>query len=125
MLRSKIMEKINNCQFLGEKPQKGWECKLGYWGGITSKRYCELCQLHKRDNLDYHKKFKENPSIWWKDFNGSLKPIGGLGDIVYKVVQPIAKTIDKALGTNIKNCGGCKKRREFLNKTFPMNQSSA
>jgi hypothetical protein len=119
------MEKINNCRFLGEKLQKGWECKLGYWEGTTSKRYCELCQLHKRNNLKYHKKFVQDPEIWWKNFNGSLKPPQGIGDIVYNIAQPIAKTIDRVLGTNIKGCGGCKKRRKKLNELLPLNQSSA
>jgi hypothetical protein len=115
------MEKINDCQFLGEQLEVGWECKLGYWNGKTSKRYCELCQLHKRDNLEYHQRFIEGrPNIWWENFDGSLKPVRGVGDIVYNIAQPIAKTIDLVLGTNIKGCGGCKKRRELLNKAFPL-----
>lgn len=114
----KHMEKINNCQYLGEKLEAGWECKLGYWEGSTGRRYCELCRLHKRDNLEYHQKFKEDPLIWWKNFDGSIKPINGLGDMVHRVAQPIAKTIDKIFKTDIENCGGCKKRREFLNKAF-------
>lgn len=48
--------------------------------------------------------------------------IKGAGDVVYKVAQPIAKVLDKALGTNIAGCGGCKKRREWLNKNIPFNQ---
>lgn len=43
----------------------------------------------------------------------------GLGDVVHKVAQPIAKAIDKALGTKIQSCGGCKKRRDALNQAFP------
>jgi len=38
-----------------------------------------------------------------------------LGDAVEKVAQPIAGAIDKVVGTNIKECGGCKKRKEWLN----------
>jgi hypothetical protein len=38
-----------------------------------------------------------------------------LGDAVEKVAQPIAGAIDKVAGTNIKGCGGCKKRKEWLN----------
>lgn len=38
-----------------------------------------------------------------------------LGDKIASVAQPIAKTIDKAIGTNIRNCKSCKKRREYLN----------
>jgi len=117
---SQFMEKINNCQFLETELENRWQCKLGYWDGITGERYCELCQLHKRDNLEYHQEFLKNANVWWKDFNGSLKKPKGLGDIVERVAQPIAKTIDKALGTNIKNCSGCKKRKELLNKAFPL-----
>lgn len=47
------------------------------------------------------------------------EPIRGLGDLVYKVANPIAKAIDRMAGTNIQGCGGCKQRREFLNKTVP------
>ena len=41
-----------------------------------------------------------------------------LGDAVHLVAQPIAGAIDKALGTNIKGCGACAKRREKLNNLF-------
>lgn len=40
----------------------------------------------------------------------------GLGDIVRAIAQPIAKAIDSVAHTNIQNCGGCKKRREILNR---------
>tara|TARA_R110000772_G_scaffold49854_2_gene114825 strand:+ start:2282 stop:2464 length:183 start_codon:yes stop_codon:yes gene_type:complete len=43
----------------------------------------------------------------------------GLGDRVHAIAQPIAGAIDKALGTNIKRCGACAKRREALNNMFP------
>ena len=43
----------------------------------------------------------------------------GLGDRVHAIAQPIAGAIDKALGTNIKGCGACAKRREALNNLFP------
>ena len=41
-----------------------------------------------------------------------------LGDTVHSIAQPIAGAIDKALGTNIKGCGACAKRREKLNNLF-------
>lgn len=41
-----------------------------------------------------------------------------LGDKVHSVAQPIAKVIDKTLGTNIQGCGGCARRREKLNNLF-------
>jgi len=48
------------------------------------------------------------------------KKITGIGDVVHKIAQPIAKSIDRVAGTNIQGCGGCKKRREALNKAFPL-----
>ena len=46
--------------------------------------------------------------------------IRGFGDIIHLAVQPIAKTIDKAMGTNIQGCNSCAKRREILNKLLPL-----
>ena len=43
----------------------------------------------------------------------------GLGDRVEKIAQPIAKVIDRVAGTRIQECGGCKKRKAWLNKHFP------
>ena len=45
----------------------------------------------------------------------------GLGDRVERIVQPLARAIDRVAGTNIQGCAGCKKRREALNKAFPLN----
>ncbi len=43
----------------------------------------------------------------------------GLGDAVASVAQPIARVLDRALGTHIENCGGCKQRRDALNRIVP------
>ena len=43
----------------------------------------------------------------------------GLGDRVEKIAKPIAIIIDQVAGTNIQECGGCKKRKEWLNEHFP------
>lgn len=48
------------------------------------------------------------------------RPVRGLGDIVSKVAQPIARVIDKVAGTDIEHCGGCAKRRDALNNAFPL-----
>jgi hypothetical protein len=48
------------------------------------------------------------------------KKVTGIGDVVHKIAQPIAKSIDMVAGTKIQQCGGCKKRREALNKAFPL-----
>ena len=47
-----------------------------------------------------------------------LRKNRGFGDVVASVAQPIAGAIDKALGTNIKGCGACARRREKLNNLF-------
>ncbi len=44
----------------------------------------------------------------------------GLGDVVENIAQPIARVIDKVAGTSIQKCGACKKRKEYLNKKFPI-----
>lgn len=49
------------------------------------------------------------------------KPVAGLGDIVHKVAQPIAKVVDRLAGTNIQGCGACQRRKEYLNEKFPSN----
>ncbi len=48
-----------------------------------------------------------------------VKPVKGLGDLIYKVANPIAKAIDSVAGTNVQSCGGCAKRREKLNQLVP------
>lgn len=45
---------------------------------------------------------------------------GGLGDIIAKSVSVVAGAVDAVAGTELqakaKRCGGCNKRRQFLNK---------
>jgi hypothetical protein len=52
------------------------------------------------------------------DFEFDTK-LHGLGDVVASIAQPIARVIDRVAGTDIQNCGGCKKRQEALNKAVP------
>jgi len=49
-----------------------------------------------------------------------LQSVKGLGDLVHKIANPIARAIDSVAGTNIQGCGGCAKRREQLNKAIPI-----
>jgi len=50
-------------------------------------------------------------------------PVLGVGDQVERIAQPIAKVIDKVLGTKIQECGGCKRRRDRLNDRFSKRDS--
>jgi hypothetical protein len=54
--------------------------------------------------------------------NQCTKGTRGLGDVVHSVAQPIAKVIDKALGTNVQGCWSCAGRREALNNAMPFNK---
>lgn len=49
----------------------------------------------------------------------SAKKYRGLGDVVAAVAQPIARTIDRHLGTAIEHCVGCAARRRNLNQWVP------
>ena len=43
----------------------------------------------------------------------------GLGDIIEGIAKPIAKVVDVVAGTDLENCGACKKRKIYLNTKFP------
>ncbi len=53
----------------------------------------------------------------------TAKSVKGVGDIVAKLAQPIARSIDRVLGTDIEHCGGCQRRKEKLNKLMPFSGS--
>ena len=38
------------------------------------------------------------------------------GDAVAAIAQPVARVLDAALGTDVQNCEGCKKRQAALNR---------
>ena len=50
--------------------------------------------------------------------NYTINTKNGLGDKVHAIAHPIAGAIDRTLGTNIKGCGACAKRRDKLNNLF-------
>lgn len=52
----------------------------------------------------------------------SSSRVRGLGTVVAAVAKPIARAIDKVAGTNLRNCGGCRKREETLNKILPFSK---
>ncbi len=85
-----------------------------------------------RNNKETANAMKLNPREAWKmnsyspsELDAAINKIHGAGDLIYNIAQPIAKTIDRILGTNIKECNGCKRRRKKLNQLFPIKQSSA
>ena len=44
---------------------------------------------------------------------------GNEGDLVHALAHPIARTLDAILGTDLKNCPACHKRREDWNTAIP------
>jgi hypothetical protein len=119
------MKKIK-CEFLGPPIRGGWVCKLGYGGGRTWTDQCKACLRKGINKKEIVQAIAPRLIDAWKlnlmseiqSFKTEEESRTGLGDIVERVAQPIAKAIDKFLGTNIKECGGCKKRKKFLNELF-------
>jgi hypothetical protein len=65
------------------------------------------------------------PASRWASYVHPDADAGGLvqavkasryGDAVAVVAQPVAKAVDWVFGTDLKNCGDCKQRRETLNR---------
>lgn len=54
----------------------------------------------------------------------SARKYTGLGDVVAAVAQPIARTLDRAVGTRIEHCGSCAKRRATLNRMVPFSHGN-
>jgi hypothetical protein len=52
-----------------------------------------------------------------ESFKRKLKKIK-IGNAFHSVAQPIAKAIDKTVGTSISTCSACARRREKLNNLF-------
>ena len=46
--------------------------------------------------------------------------IRGIGDVVSKFAQPVARVIDTIAGTRIQSCGGCAARRAAMNRALPL-----
>ena len=82
----------------------------GSWIEVPSSTYQNIQLHHKFDHL-----------MITSSFTGSLPVKGtfGLGDLVYKIANPVAKTIDRVFKTNVAGCGGCAQRREKLNELVP------
>lgn len=48
----------------------------------------------------------------------------GLGDVVEKLADPVARLSDRVFKTKIKGCSACAKRREMLNHLVPFGQKT-
>jgi hypothetical protein len=49
----------------------------------------------------------------------SARKYKGAGDVVQAIAKPIAKVIDAIVGTNLKTCSACERRRKALNRAMP------
>ncbi len=73
----------------------------------------------EREERERVRKEQEQKRKEYESLSDEDKKKFGLGDLVAKIAQPIAKGIDSIAGTDIEHCGACKKRREALNKLAP------
>jgi hypothetical protein len=50
----------------------------------------------------------------------SARKYRGIGDLVEAVAKPVARVIDRVAHTRLTGCQACAKRRETLNRIFPL-----
>ena len=103
-----------------KEPEGGWkyfDADLKTW--VSAKSFEGLVQnvIELRSNKalavpDHLRQLVED-QVCDRAGSGFCRP--GLGDAVHAVAQPIARVLDKALGTNIKGCSACAGRRAKLN----------
>ena len=87
---------------------------------IHNEKLCKPLELTPEQIAEAKKiQQKEQEEKLAKEKEDQEKRKIGLGDLVAKVAQPIAKGIDSVVGTDIQHCGGCKKRQEALNNLIP------
>ena len=85
------------------------------------RRTCDACATPcGADCMDACAACPLTPPAWGPWDCGKVE-MRGLGDAVAVVAQPIARTIDRVLGTNVAGCGGCKARQAALNRAVPFN----
>ena len=85
----------------------------------TSGTHCMTCRAQN----DQGEQFRLNmmnrfDDISMRDFECPYKRqwgFVGIGDRVEQFLRPVVQTVDRIFGTNIKNCGDCKKRKGTLN----------
>lgn len=82
---------------------KDGACKRGYFDGNPSVENCDEC-------------YAINGEMEIEDFLL-------LGDAVERIANPIARIVDKVAGTDLQNCGGCKKRKNRLNRMIKKPQT--
>ena len=95
---------------------------------VTIRRdICQSCELacEVRATITHADPCTACPQMVWHALGDCEKQesppaeLRGLGDAVAVVAQPIARVIDRAFGTNVQGCGGCKARQAALNKSIP------
>lgn len=122
------MKKIDNYEGI-----PGWgyqDKKLGRgFTGTREQITIQLQNAYVEAGIPFHE--KELPALienWMceqKLARHCSERIEGLGDLVHMVASPIARAMDKVLGTNFVPCvereeSPCQKRRRKLNKAVPL-----
>ena len=82
--------------------------------------HCKICREQTDRGIKWREGIQKRFSdIKQQDYSCPInRPWGfvGLGDRVARIAQPVAGMIDAVLGTSLKTCGGCQKRKGLLNK---------
>ena len=106
-------------------PQSGWVYKDPDTGmtrkGSDYKDLIDQAVKHRGANKLPVDKSEEIVNDWLCSNNppNFCTEIRGAGDVVYRVLHPIAKVIDRVAGTNVRGCSGCARRRAALNRAIP------
>lgn len=78
-----------------------------------SRIHCRAC----REDREFRESLKSAGMVEEIDFECPY--LKGAGDVVALLLGPAAMISDKLMGTRLKTCGGCARRREKLNKALP------
>ncbi len=46
------------------------------------------------------------------------QPIRGAGDLVARFAKPVARALDRVIGTRLQDCTSCDARQQWLNRFF-------
>ena len=95
----------------------------GHWGELLS----NIVAHRQANNLPIGAAFEDAvefdicESLRAEGINWCVEQNKGLGDAAYDALHRVAIIVDSVAGTNIKECGGCKARRDMLNNISRFN----
>ena len=105
-------------------PRSDWvykdeDTKVVITGGSFNNLVAKVVTHRRKNNLEVDAKIVDKIHAYLCANNPEgfcAEGYRGLGDVVHAIAQPIASLIDATLGTNVRGCWSCSKRRDLLNK---------